>query len=97
VKNKDAIHIKAAARVPFKNGNLFGVDKGHCYVVYSYGEHYPLAVFSNAAREWYINEDKYSPTTTRHQSLARQFLGGGTEPRSTGWLRGYTSAREELL
>jgi hypothetical protein len=92
MKNKDAIRIKAAARIPFKNGNLFGVDKGHCYAVYSYGEHFPLAVFSNAVRKWYINEDRYSPTTTRHQSLARQYLGGGTESRSTGWLKGLIAA-----
>jgi hypothetical protein len=98
MKNKDAIRIHAAARIPFKNGNLFGEEIGNIYAVFSYGYHFPLAVYANNRRVWYTNEDKWSPTTTRHQSLVRQFLGGGTEPRSTSWLKGIISAeREELV
>jgi len=36
------------------------------YVVYSYGEHWPLFVYEDG--KWYENADKYSPTTSKHRS-----------------------------
>lgn len=36
------------------------------FAVYSYGEHWPLFVWYDG--QWYGNEDKYSRTTTKHQS-----------------------------
>ena len=61
------------AKQPFTNhnGQLFGrwetyrADEPR-YAVYSYGEHWPLFVWYDGT--WYGNEDKYSPTTTKHQS-----------------------------
>jgi hypothetical protein len=41
------------------------------YVVYSYGEHFPMYVFDTETVSWFGNEDKYSPTTSKHQTLAR--------------------------
>lgn len=41
------------------------------YVVYSYGAHFPIYVYDYQMQEWYGNKDKYSPTTSRHQSQAR--------------------------
>lgn len=41
------------------------------YVVYSYGEHFPMYVYDDNEDVWVGNKDKYSRSTTRHQSLAR--------------------------
>lgn len=38
------------------------------YVVYSYGEHWPLFVWCNGV--WYENTTKYSASTGRHRTLA---------------------------
>lgn len=40
------------------------------YVVYSYGTHFPMYIYDKTTGQWYGNSDKYSPTTTRHQSAA---------------------------
>lgn len=40
------------------------------YVVFSYGEHWPLCVFIEGVG-WIINTDKTSPTTTRHLTQIR--------------------------
>lgn len=44
---------------------------GKTYVVYSYGFHFPMYVWDDQARVWVGNKDKYSRTTTIHQSKAR--------------------------
>ena len=44
------------------------------YVVYSYGQHFPMAVYEFHTRRWFYNEDKYSSTTSRHQSYVRSAL-----------------------
>lgn len=41
------------------------------YVVYSYGYHFPMFAFIGG--KWYRNSDKYSRSTTRHQSQARLY------------------------
>ena len=41
------------------------------YVVYSYGHHFPMYVYDYSTREWYENSEKYSPTTSKHQSQCR--------------------------
>lgn len=40
------------------------------YVVYSYGDHFPIYIWDDTHRQWYGNRDKYSRTTSRHQSAA---------------------------
>jgi hypothetical protein len=44
-------------------------------VAYSYGEHFPLAVIT-APGHVTVNTDKYSSTTSRHQSTIRGALAG---------------------
>ena len=39
--------------------------------VYSYGKHFPMYVYDYRMCEWYGNSDKYSPTTSKHQSTCR--------------------------
>jgi hypothetical protein len=53
------------------NGTVFSENKDNLYVVYSYGHHFPMYAYDAEAREWFGNADKYSPTTSRHQSYAR--------------------------
>lgn len=66
-------HVKA--RVPFINTNrtCYGTYNEHGdYVVYSYGEHWPLFVCRADVLAsdlvWFENEDKYGVTTSRHHS-----------------------------
>lgn len=64
------------AREAFRNHNnqLFGRwETPLLYVVYSYGEHWPLFVWDGF--DWYENEDKYSPTTTKHRSQTHPLMG----------------------
>jgi hypothetical protein len=39
------------------------------YVVFSYGEHFPMYVYDYQFGKWYGNADKYSKTTSCHQGL----------------------------
>ena len=57
------------AKTPFRNHNnqLFARwETPLLYVVYSYGEHWPL--FAWDGFDWHENEDKGSPTTSKHRS-----------------------------
>lgn len=68
------------------NGQLYAVRHTPLlYVVYSYGEHWPL--FVHDGFDWYENEDKYSPTTNRHKSYAHPY--GETIKVSFDWLKNF--------
>jgi len=56
---------------PFNNakGSCYGRLLGAIYVVFSYGEHFPIYIQDELGR-WWGNMDKYSTTTTRHQRCA---------------------------
>ncbi len=41
------------------------------YVVYSYGHHFPMYIYDSEQGKWIGNKDKYSRSTTRHQSQLR--------------------------
>jgi hypothetical protein len=60
---------------PFKGSNLWGevrvVDQAihhEVYVVYSYGQHYPMWVYDGEIDQWYGNHDRYSRTTSKHRT-----------------------------
>jgi len=62
-------------REEFKNNNgtLFGKwVTPFLYVVYSYGEHWPLFMWDGRPKicAWAYNTDKYSVTTSRHFNQA---------------------------
>lgn len=60
----------------------------HRYVVYSYGEHWPLFVaewLDDGPVTWYENIDKYSATTSRHKSQAHPHVN--TMPMDAGAMR----------
>ena len=51
---------------------------GHLFIegraIYSYGYHFPIAL--RLIDGWVFNTDKYSVTTSRHQSLVKTQLSG---------------------
>ena len=57
------------SKTDFQGNNTFGRKEGKMYVVYSYGYHFPMYIFK--AGRWYRNTDKYSVTTSKHQSQLR--------------------------
>lgn len=68
IANRDA-GVFAGNRTPFKGSNLYGEElAGGVFVVYSYGQHFPMFVFKNG--KWYANEDRYSVTTSKHYGQA---------------------------
>ena len=61
----------------FQGSNTKGIwqswDEGakKLYIVYSYGHHFPMYVYDDQENKWIGNKDKYSKSTTRHQSQLR--------------------------
>ena len=64
----------------FQGSNMFGkwLDVGNgrtetnlLYAVYSYGSHFPMYIWDSTEKKWLGNKDKYSRSTTRHQSQGR--------------------------
>ena len=56
----------------FRANSCFGKWTGEdIYSVYSYGEHFPMYVYDASVDRWYGNTDKWSRTTSRHQSKCR--------------------------
>ena len=59
----------------FNANNIFATNitssKGAFYVVYSYGFHFPMYAFNFKSRTWFVNKDKYSVTTSKHQNQAK--------------------------
>lgn len=60
----------------YANGKEFG-QANSIFIggkaIYSYGSHFPMALRKNG-NEYLINTDKYSRTTSKHQSQLRQAL-----------------------
>lgn len=97
IANRDARRAVQNRRA-FTASNLYGVTKHvspelpEHYVVYSYGEHYPMFIYVDG--QWFENEDNYSPTTSKHRTQAHPHEP--TFPLSTQWMQvlaeqGYTA------
>jgi len=54
------------ARISFQGNNTFGEWIDGIYAVFSYGYHWPL--FAYIGGTWYENQERYSPTTSKHRS-----------------------------
>lgn len=66
IANKNAMHY-VTNKLDFKGSNTKGINiNENLYVVYSYGEHFPI--FVNVNGEWFLNKDRYSVSTSKHQS-----------------------------
>lgn len=59
------------------NKSLFSEQIGDAYAVYSYGKHFPVALFKDG--QWLVNTDRYSPTTSRHQSTVKRGICGSSD------------------
>lgn len=58
--------------ISFKGNHLSGeILRVGLYVVYSYGSHFPI--YAKIKGKWYGNKDKYSVSTSKHQSQACPF------------------------
>lgn len=75
--NSDAIRfIEYRDAFETNNKTMFGEwhktgGEGETYAVYSYGHHFPMYVWDAQVHKWYGNKDKYSRTTSSHQTKAR--------------------------
>ncbi len=86
--------------VPFtnSNGQLYGKwVSPQLYVVFSYGEHWPLFMFSTDTLRWYANEDKASRTTSCHYSYAFPYSGHPVTTRSCTWMKRAVRERAFIL
>jgi hypothetical protein len=75
-------------RLLFKGNNTFSeISPKGFYVVYSYGRHFPMYAYSFG--QWYRNADKYSVTTSKHQSQL--------SPCADHWLEYNTQELREIV
>lgn len=80
IVNRDAAQY-VNRQEPFYGSNIFAFWTGSNrrsagvgeprYVVCSYGHHFPMYIWEQNTEQWFGNSDKYSVTTTRHQSQCR--------------------------
>lgn len=61
---------EVVGRREFQASNIFGVNQGGLYTVYSYGLHWPMFIYDSETGRWFENEDKYSVTTSKHRTQA---------------------------
>ena len=73
INNRNAApHVREC--VDIRGSNVFSKRRNTstgtgAYIVYSYGEHFPMYI--KEGKNWYENIDKYSRSTSRHQSQCR--------------------------
>ena len=74
VANKNARQYVDELKV-FEGSNTFAENKvqydDKLYVVFSYGYHFPMYIYDYQAGMWIGNEDRYSMSTSKHQSQCR--------------------------
>lgn len=76
-----------ADRIVFNcNDTLYSVDVSGKYIIYSYGNHFPVAVYHDGT--WTYNEEYYSPTTARHQHKVRMGMGNNFTAVDTATIKG---------
>lgn len=59
----------------FQANNIFGQwvkgqDGMLRYVVFSYGQHWPMFIYDTQTHQWFSNASKYSRTTSKHHGQA---------------------------
>ena len=63
IERREIFTTNAATIFPRKTSNL--------YIVYSWGTHFPMWVYDGDLNQWFGNSDRYSRSTSKHQSLSR--------------------------
>ena len=64
----------------FQGSNLYGATRARLYVVFSYGEHYPMFIYDPSTQTWYENTTRWSVTTSKHRMQSHPLTD--TEKRS---------------
>ena len=88
--NRKQIPEFVSRKKPFQGSNIYGkfemsrygISGMELYVVYSYGQHWPLLVSPRYIgptapsweAQWLVNKDKYSYTTSRHLAVVTNWL-----------------------
>ena len=85
--NQDFPQAVRNATKPVRNstGSLWGTPvsgEDYEYAVYSYAELIAARYRSGRGTIWYVTNDKWSPTTSRHQGLMRSLM---THVSQSGW------------
>ena len=78
IANRD-VRSYVERRIEFRGSNLYAKRRGSLYCVWSYGTHFPVAVYDFDTARWFHNRDRHSSSTSRHQS----HVGRPGEARST--------------
>jgi len=55
---------------PFDANHIFARNVDRFYIVYSWGLHFPMYIYDREYGIWFGNRDKYSKSTSKHQSQA---------------------------
>ena len=63
--------IKRREMFKTNSGSVFPQRTGSLYVVYSYGEHFPMWVYDGDISQWFGNDDRFSRTTSKQQGQTR--------------------------
>ena len=63
--------IKRREMFKTNSGAVFPRREGDLYVVYSYGDHFPMWVYDGHINQWFGNQDRASRTTSKQQSQTR--------------------------
>jgi hypothetical protein len=73
ISNRDVrLYVNRREEFETHNGTILtSMNSKGQYVVYSYGPHFPMYIHDEETNQWFGNSDKYSSTTSRHQSHAR--------------------------
>ena len=64
-------YVKQRKLFETNNGTIYSRQFPDLYAVYSWGDHFPMYVYDNLSRQWFGNFDKFSRSTTKHQSVSR--------------------------
>ena len=66
ISRREMFKTNSGAVYPRREGK-----DGVLYVVYSYGDHFPMWLYDSQINQWFGNEDRYSRTTSKQQSQTR--------------------------
>ena len=72
--NNEVAQAFARGETHGKANSMFIESAGNGRVIYSYGYHFPIALIKDGA--CFFNTDKYSRTTSKHQTEVRRAIYG---------------------
>ena len=66
ISRREMFKTNSGAVYPRREGK-----NGALYVVYSYGDHFPMWLYDSQINQWFGNQDRWSRTTSKQQSQTR--------------------------